>query len=65
MQHLVDQRLLREVEDFRLRFACPDCEHYDAVDSTCSNGFPVGPHLEADVSRRSLLVFCKAFELGT
>ena len=57
--------MLREAEEFRLRFACPDCAYYDSADSTCSNGFPVAPHLQRDLSRRSLLVFCKAFELGT
>jgi hypothetical protein len=60
----VDERLREEVRVFRLRFTCRDCAHFDPEVPACSNGFPCEPHENAELAGRSVLAFCKAFELG-
>jgi hypothetical protein len=63
MVSLIDARLRKEHEAYRLRFACTDCAHFDAEDRLCSNGFPCEAHRDPELSGRKQLVFCKAFEL--
>lgn len=60
----VDERLLREAEQYRLRFGCEDCAHFEPEARACANGFPTQPHLDVDLTRVSALEFCKAFELS-
>ena len=59
----VDTRLVEEAAKFRLRFACPDCVHFQPESRTCSNGYPAQPHLETELVPGSVLFFCKSFEL--
>jgi hypothetical protein len=63
MVTLIDARLRREHETFRLRFACTDCVHFDPEGLLCSNGFPTEAHRDPELEGRDELVFCKAFEL--
>ena len=63
MQSPVDQRLVIEAEQFSLRFACPDCVHFEPASETCSNGFPNEWHRNKHLELLSVAVFCKSFEL--
>lgn len=63
MDSSIDERFKREARRSRLLFACPDCAYFDVEATTCSNGYPTEPHMSAELEGRSVLVFCKAFEL--
>jgi hypothetical protein len=63
MVHDVDEALRAEAKRFRLAFACPDCAQFDPERTQCSLGYPVAPHLRADLEGRAEVIFCKAFEL--
>jgi hypothetical protein len=60
----VDERLRLEAERFAFRFSCEHCAYYDPDGLACSEGYPNEPHRSAELSNRSLLVFCKSFELS-
>jgi hypothetical protein len=60
----VDERLRHEVERYRLRFACEDCVYFASDTGTCSEGYPNHEHKDASLRGRSILVFCKSFELS-
>jgi hypothetical protein len=64
MQTTVDERLVQEASALRLRFACPDCAHFDSETGTCTNGYPNDEHASRDLAGRKVVVFCKSFELG-
>ena len=61
MRTLVDDRLRREAEVFRLRHTCDDCIHFDGA--ACSHGYPTEPHRVPLATAREVL-FCKELELG-
>ena len=63
MVSVIDARLKREHDTFRLRFACEDCAHYDPDAGRCSNGFPCEDHKDSKLAGRHQVTFCKAFEL--
>jgi len=63
MHSPVDARFVEEVRKYRLRFSCPDCAHFQPETRTCSNGYPVEPHLITDLAPGSVVIFCKSFEL--
>ena len=63
MHSPVDARFAEEASTYRLRFACPDCAHFQPETRTCSNGYPSEPHLGTEVVPDSVVVFCKSFEL--
>ncbi|MBK8253585.1 MAG: hypothetical protein IPK82_13070 [Polyangiaceae bacterium] len=63
MIHKVDDQLRREALVYALRFACPDCASFNEEEQTCSLGFPVEDHKDAQITERSHVVFCKTFEL--
>lgn len=63
MVHRVDRVLREEVERYKLRFTCPDCASFAPDLRRCSFGYPNELHLDADLSDKEELVFCKAFEL--
>ena len=63
MQSPVDAKLAEEASTYRLRFACPDCAHFQPETRTCSNGYPSGPHLGTELVPDAVVVFCKLFEL--
>jgi hypothetical protein len=60
----VDERLRQEAEQYRLRFACPDCVYFDVASGACSEGYPNHEHLDQSLADRRILVFCKSFELS-
>jgi hypothetical protein len=59
----VDERLMREVTAFRLRFRCEDCAHFEVERGRCGNGYPAEPHRERPLEGLPALEFCKEFEL--
>lgn len=60
----VDARLIEEASKYRLRFACPDCVHFEPETQSCSNGYPSEPHRESALVPGTIVMFCKSFELG-
>lgn len=63
MKSVIDDRLRQEQREYRLRFACADCAHFDPDQRRCSNGFPSEAHQPSELGDRAVLTFCKAFEL--
>jgi hypothetical protein len=63
VQSRIDARLRQEQRRFHLRFACPDCAHFDPDEFGCANGYPNSEHHSSDLSQRRVLSFCKGFEL--
>lgn len=63
MQTPVDDRLIEEAAKYRLRFACPDCAHFQPKSRSCSNGYPAQPHLATELVPQAVVIFCKSFEL--
>jgi hypothetical protein len=59
----IDERLKREIDRYRLVFACPDCAQFDPTFERCTFGYPIDPHKSADLDGREELTFCKSFEL--
>ncbi|HET9930409.1 MAG TPA: hypothetical protein VFQ35_06975 [Polyangiaceae bacterium] len=64
MKTRVDEVLLRQAQEFSLRFGCEACAHYEDELGGCSNGFPNAPHKAKRLELMSELEFCKQFELG-
>jgi hypothetical protein len=64
VETVIDRRLEREVEAFRLRFTCEHCAHYEVDTSACANGYPAAPHRDSSLAHRRRLSFCKEFELA-
>lgn len=60
----VDEQLLREAEQFQLRFGCESCAHFAPETRTCGNGYPTAPHLGVELRCTQSLEFCKEFELA-
>lgn len=60
----VDEQLLAEAEQFRLRHGCEACAHFDPEHHACGNGFPTEPHRAIELDRARSLAFCKDFELA-
>lgn len=63
MESPVDSRFVEEAGKYRLRFACPDCAHFQPESRTCANGYPADPHLVSELVPGSVVLFCKSFEL--
>ena len=61
MRTRVTLQILREIEAFRLRYACDDCAHFDARTPRCTHGYPLGERKRA-LSVGDEIVFCKEFE---
>jgi len=64
MKTVVDDRLLREMVTFELRYACEHCAHFDAPSGACSQGYPNDGHRQAHIDAAIDLEFCKGFELA-
>ncbi len=64
MKHRVDERLLDEVERFRLRYSCEACVHFEVAGGRCGEGFPNQEHRQRPLQLGAGLYFCKAFELA-
>ena len=59
----VDDRLRRQIREFRLQFACEQCVHFDEQQLVCSHGYPTEPHRLVDLGSAKELCFCKEFDL--
>lgn len=64
MRTPVDATLRREASEFRLRFTCEHCAHFEATREVCAEGYPNEPHRAVPLPEVPSLVFCKSFELG-
>jgi hypothetical protein len=64
MRTLVDDKLRAEVAEFRLRFTCEDCAHFDPERGACAHGYPSAAHRALDLAEQKTLEFCKEFELA-
>lgn len=58
-----DFTLQKQARVYALRFTCPDCVYFDALDESCSEGYPNGAHRDVDLDLDEEIVFCKRFEL--
>jgi hypothetical protein len=63
MRTFVDERLIEEVERYKLRYTCESCVHFDASFSRCSLGYPNEIHRLGPLKPRAYLIFCKEFDL--
>ncbi len=64
MKHRLDERLLDEVERFRLRYSCEACVHFDPIEARCGEGYPNHEHRQRPLRAGEWLCFCKSFELA-
>lgn len=60
----VDEQLRREAEQFRLKFGCESCVHWQDASESCANGYPNEAHRHISLTRVDTLAFCKEFELA-
>jgi hypothetical protein len=63
MLSIVDAAFRKEASEYRFRFGCEACAHFDPEARRCGNGYPIEPHLETDLERVKEVLFCKEFEL--
>jgi hypothetical protein len=63
MRTPVDERLIEQIEHFRLRYTCDACGHFDEPHGSCSLGYPNEAHQLRKLGLRQQLVFCKEFDL--
>lgn len=64
MRTVVDAALRHEATEFRLRFTCESCAHFDDARRTCAEGYPNASHRDVRLAEVPELEFCKSFELG-
>ncbi len=60
----VDARLSRDLVEFRLRYSCEDCAHFELEGGGCSLGYRTVAHRARSVAPGDTIVFCKTFELA-
>ena len=60
----LDARFIEESRTFSLRFECETCGLFDDVRATCAHGYPTDEHIASAPERRSLIVFCKEYEMA-
>ncbi len=60
MKTPVDAKLKAEAEQFRLRFRCDDCVHFDGA--RCAHGYPTEEHRRT--LEQAFIVFCKELEIA-
>ena len=63
MRSLVDAAFRAQASEYRFRFGCETCAHFDPESRSCANGYPTEPHLDLDIERSREILFCKEFEL--
>lgn len=63
MRTHIDPRLIEEAAEFRLRYTCEDCGHFESAVERCSLGYPERPHRLVPLQVDQTLVFCKEFDL--
>ena len=64
MKTVVDETLRLEASQYRLRYTCGHCVHFDEATRACAEGYPNEPHLDDRTHSRKSLEFCKSFELA-
>lgn len=64
MKTPVSERLFSQIEQFRLRYTCESCEHFDAELAACVHGYPADAHRLAPSKERAEIIFCKEFTLA-
>ncbi len=70
MRQTQDARFRRERAQYRLRFCCESCVHFDPERERCGNGYPTDEHRRARYREAvpgagwAALVFCKDYELA-
>ena len=64
MRTRIDAQLVRQVVEYRLRYCCESCGHFDDIASSCSLGYPEQPHRRRELAIDRELVFCKEFDLA-
>jgi hypothetical protein len=63
MKTRIDDQLRREARQFRLRFTCEDCAHFEVAESRCVEGYPNAEHRDSSLTGAEVL-FCKLFEVA-
>jgi hypothetical protein len=65
MRQPIDQKLLDQIRDHKLRFTCGDCLYF-TPGGTCAHFWPNHDHRRVPVAGDlgKDLVFCKEFDLG-
>ena len=61
MKTKVSEQLLREVSEWKLRFACEHCANFLEDSEACVEGYPTTEHRIARLADDQI-VFCKLFE---
>ena len=64
MIHDLEPQLAREIDESSLAYTCERCAYFEPDGGSCSSGYPNDDHREETRSPRSLVVFCKEFELA-
>ena len=60
----VDARLRSELAEFRVKYCCEDCTHFEAEGGECSLGYRALDHRARSIAPGDVIVFCKTFELA-
>ena len=60
----VDARLRSELLEFRVRYCCEDCAHFEVEVGGCSLGYRTLDHRARPIAPGDMIVFCKTFELA-
>ena len=63
MRTPIDERFIREVAAFKLRYSCECCSHFEVQVEHCSLGYPEQPHRLRTLQVGRSLLFCKEFDL--
>ncbi|MEZ4220273.1 MAG: hypothetical protein R3B13_05030 [Polyangiaceae bacterium] len=60
----VTSEFRREAREFRLRYCCEDCAHFEPDEARCAHEYPCEAHRQRDLESCHEVVFCKEFELA-
>jgi len=60
----LNRPLIEALDQYRVRFCCEDCVHFEFDTSGCSLGYVTQPHRLRPLAPGQTIVFCKTFELG-
>lgn len=64
MQTLIDEKLVCEIETYRLRYTCDNCVHFAPDAGGCSLLYPNDAHRDRVLRLGEHLTFCKEFDLA-
>ena len=60
----LDQPLIDALRQYRVRYCCEDCAHFETASLDCSLGYLTEVHRYRDLEPGRTITFCKTFELG-